>query len=333
MKTGEMPIIVLGAGSWGTALALLLARNRRVVRLWCRNADRARIIDRNRVNARYLPHHPFPENLQVTSDLQQCLSGVQDVLIAVPSFAFAEMLERIKPFATPKLRIAWATKGVTACGKLLNHVVEEKFGQKIPQAILSGPSLALEVADGLPTAVSLASNDKTFAQDLLSYFHQACFRIYLNNDIVGLEVCGAVKNVLAIATGISDGLVLGANARAALITRGLAEMSRLVLALGGQSETVIGLAGLGDLVLTCTDDKSRNRRFGLLLGTGIDQESAKSQIGQVIEGLHNVEQVFQLAKKYHIEMPITHQVFRIIYDGLDPQHAVDELLNRSLKNE
>ncbi len=329
----KTPITVLGAGSWGTALALVLSRNGNETRLWSPEKDHTEEMRREGLNKRYLPEHRFPKTLTIYDDLKESLEGVVDILIVVPSFAFQSVVEQLKPLVREGQRIAWGTKGLSDNGELFNDIIGSLLGPTWPVAVLSGPSLAVEVAAGLPTAVSLASNNKAFANDLITRLHCPHFRVYENKDFVGLELCGAVKNVLAIATGISDGLKLGSNARSALITRGLVEMKRLCLAMGGLQETIMGLAGLGDLVLTCTDNHSRNRRFGLALGSGIGREAAEKQIGQAIEGLYNVKNVYTLSKKHRIDMPITQQVYRIIHDSLDPKKAVQELLERAPKSE
>jgi glycerol-3-phosphate dehydrogenase (NAD(P)+) len=333
MKAKQHPIAVLGAGSWGTALAMLLARNGYDTRLWTRDQLHAKQMHEDGENNRYLPDYPFPKSIHVYHDLAACLEGVTDIFVVVPSYAFRELITKIKPYTNHGTRLVWGTKGLDAQNQLLHEVVEEILQHKLPMAVLSGPSLAGEVAAGLPTAVTVSSNDERFAHDLIAYLHSVHFRVYQNNDMIGVELCGAIKNVLAIASGISDGMQFGSNARSALITRGLAEMSRLCEALGGQKETVMGLAGLGDLVLTSTDNQSRNRRFGMALGTGIDPKTAEQAIGQAVEGFHNSQQVCQLAKKHRIEMPISQQVYRILHDNLDARKAVQELLERAPKTE
>lgn len=332
LMTRDHFITVLGAGSWGTALALVLARNGQEVRLWSREKAHVDAMCKERVNNRYLPNYYFPETLHVSDNLESSLDDVIDILIVVPSFAFQEIVIRIKPYINPNARIAWGTKGLAATGYLLHQVVEMELGH-LTMAAISGPSLAIEVVANLPTAIAIASNKVKFSKDLIKRLHNPCFRVYQNDDMIGMELCGSVKNILAIATGIGDGLELGANARAALITRGLAEMGRLVYAMGGKQETLVGLAGLGDLVLTCTDNQSRNRQFGLALGKGIDPKTAEQAIGQAIEGLYNAAQVYKLAEEHVVEMPITHQVYRILHENLDPRQAVRELLERSPKTE
>lgn len=333
MHEKKHSIAVLGAGSWGTAIARLLARNGYETRLWGKDKDHVQQMREDNENNRYLPDFPFPPQLHVYDDLVACLEGITDIFIVVPSFAFREVVMRIKPYVNHPTRIAWGTKGLDAHNQLLHEVVAEIIQRTLPMAVLSGPSLAREVAAGLPTAVTVASNNNSFAQDLMTYLHSLHFRVYQNKDMIGVELCGAVKNVLAIAAGISDGMQFGANARSALITRGLAEMSRLCQAMGGQRETVMGLAGLGDLVLTSTDNQSRNRRFGMALGTGIDSQTAAQAIGQAVEGCYNSQQLCQLAKKHRIEMPISQQVYRILHENLDARKAVQELLERAPKTE
>lgn len=326
------PVAVLGAGSWGTALSLMLARKNQEVHLWSYKSDHVDEMRADGVNNRYLPNYSFPRTLKVFRHLDAVLQGVTDILITVPSFSFHHLITQIRPLINTRTRIAWGTKGLSKNGRLLHEVVKVELGY-LPMAVISGPSFAREVAADLPTAVSVASNDIIFSKDLIERLHSQSFRVYQNNDMTGVEVCGSVKNILAIATGIGDSLELGANTRAALITRGLKEMGRLVSSLGGKIETLNSLAGLGDLVLTCTDNQSRNRRFGLVLGQGFSKEKAQHTIGQAIEGLYNTDQVHTLAQKYAIEMPITHQIYRILHEDLDPRKAVQRLLKRSPKVE
>lgn len=329
------PIAILGAGSWGTALALYLSRLGQAVRLWTHNSSDIAEMQATRMNSRYLPGFSFPETLQPVANLPEAISGMQDILIAVPSSSFRDLLLKLKPLlpATP-VRFVWVTKGLDQnTGELLHDVAEEVLGKQHAYAVLSGPSFASEVAAGLPTAVVAASHNADFAKDLVNRFNSSVFRVYLSRDVVGVEIGGIVKNVLAIATGISDGLKLGANARSALITRGLAEIIRLGSALGGQSETFIGLTGLGDLVLTCTDNQSRNRRFGLSLTTAKSHQEAEKEIGQVVEGKRNAELVVQLAKQHQVEMPITEAVWAILNGKLTPEAAMQMLLSREPKAE
>lgn len=285
-------------------------------------------------NTRYLPGIAFPENLKASADLAVCLDGVRDILMAVPSHGLRETLAAIKPYLQADSRICWATKGFELnTGKLPHQVVAEELGEDRPVAVLSGPTFAKEVAEGLPTAMTIAASDDDFAQALAAALSDDNFRAYTSNDIAGVEVGGAIKNVLAIGAGMSDGLGFGANARVALITRGLVELTRLGVALGAEQKTMMGLAGMGDLVLTCTDNLSRNRRMGLALASGKTIEEAQEEIQQVVEGVLAAEAVKQVADKLGIEMPICHQVYRILYEGASPREAVDELMRRKLRSE
>ncbi|GAB6044018.1 NAD(P)H-dependent glycerol-3-phosphate dehydrogenase [Endothiovibrio diazotrophicus] len=330
----QTPIAVYGAGSWGTALAVLLARNGRPTRLWGRNPAHVAAMRAERRNARFLPDTPFPDGLELFDDFAEALGEARDVLVAVPSEGFRSTLRQLQPLLPPVGRIAWATKGLEpGSGLLLHEVVREVLGGEVPAAVISGPSFASEVARDLPTAVTVASPDGRFAEELAASLHHGSFRAYTHTDLVGVELGGSVKNVLAIAAGISDGLGFGANARAALITRGLAEMMRLGLAMGGRSETFMGLAGLGDLVLTCTDDQSRNRRMGLLLASGKSLQGALEEIGQVVEGVVTAREVARRAARYGVEMPIVEQVRRVVDEGLAPLDAVRNLLARDQKPE
>jgi len=328
------PIAVLGAGSWGTALALYLSRRGQAVRLWTIETDHAGIMQKERTNNRYMPGFEFPPSLIPQPDLAETLHQVNDILIAVPSVGFRDTLLLLKPLIHASTRILWVTKGLNdETGQLLHEVAAEILGTQRSYAVLAGPSFAREVAAGLPTAVTIASNDETFTKDLITRFNSPIFRVYFSQDIVGVEVGSVVKNVLAIATGISDGMGFGANARCALITRGLSEMQRLGSALGAHPETFMGLAGVGDLVLTCTDDQSRNRRFGLALGRGEKKQEAANAIDQVIEGKRNAELVIQLARTHHIDMPICEMVWNVVDEKLTPQKAVENLLSRETGNE
>ena len=327
-------ISILGAGSWGTALAILLARNGNSVLLWGHHPDEMRQLQRERSNRRYLPGIPFPENLAITDDMAMAAQSSKLLLIAVPSHAFRQVLEAIKPWQTAETCIAWATKGLELdTGRPLHRVVADVLGEKTPAAVLSGPTFAGEVAAGQPTAITVASKSVELAGELVAMLHNPCFRAYTSPDVTGVELGGAIKNVLAIAAGIADGLGYGANARAALITRGLAEMMRLGTALGGRPDTLMGLSGVGDLILTCTDNQSRNRRFGLGLGQGRNRETVIAEIGQEIEGIPTAEIVYQLARRNGIEMPITEQIHRILQEGLSPAEAVNNLLVRNPKPE
>jgi len=324
------PIAVVGAGSWGTALALLLARNGNQVQLWGNESDEILLLKNQRENKKYLPGFLFPDNLHVCDTLSECLKGVQDILLVVPSFAFKSVLQDIQSELGDQVRIVWGTKGLGSDqGRLLHELVADVFSPNTPAAVLSGPSFAAEVAAQKPTAVSLAGNSEDFLEDLLNRFHCRDFRVYINADMIGVQLCSVLKNVLAIAVGIVDGMQLGANTRCALITRGLAEMSRLCAAMGGRKETLLSLAGVGDVILTCTDDQSRNRRFGLAVGRGQSIEAAMQSIGQAVEGKHNVTQVYQLAQRLSVDMPITEHVYQILERGAIPAEVIEALLERA----
>lgn len=327
-------IAVLGAGSWGTALAILLARNGTPTLLWARDAAQAGRMAVERRNTRYLPDAAFPAALEVSADLDQVLGGADDLLLAVPSHSFRTTLQAIAPHVMPGTRLAWATKGLEqGSHKLLHQVAVEELGADIAPAVISGPTFAREVAAGLPTAVTVAARNPGVARFFAARLHDSTFRAYTSDDVIGVELGGAVKNVLAIAAGIADGMGMGANTRAALITRGLAEMMRLGVALGGRPETFMGLAGLGDLVLTCTDDQSRNRRLGLALGRGTPLAQAQQEIQQVVEGAQTAAEVWALADALGVEMPITEQVWRVVHQGQAVGAAVQALLARDQKDE
>ncbi|MEY6432717.1 NAD(P)H-dependent glycerol-3-phosphate dehydrogenase [Thioalkalicoccus limnaeus] len=333
MASAPRTIAVLGPGSWGTALAIQLCRNDQHVRLWGNDPDQIEALCRDRENKRFLPGVPLPEPLLPVVDLDEALAGIVAVLVVVPSHAFAEVAAELATRLPDDLGIAWATKGFAPDGdRLLHQVAAERLGER-PMAVVSGPSFAAEVARGLPTAVTVAANTPAFAQHIAALLHSERFRAYTHDDLVGVEVGGAAKNVLAIATGIADGLGFGANTRAALITRGLAELIRLGVALGGRRETFMGLAGLGDLVLTCTDDQSRNRRMGLALAKGRGIDEVKREIGQEVEGILTARSVHAAAQRLGIEMPISEQVYRVLYQGVTPQQATDALLERDLRAE
>jgi glycerol-3-phosphate dehydrogenase (NAD(P)+) len=327
-------ISVLGSGSWGTALAILAARNGCKTLLWGHNSEQIRRLQYDSENQHYLPGFKFPDSLHATADLAEVTAFSQTLLIAVPSHAFKETLLKLKPLVTEQVKIAWATKGFDPTdGLLLHQIVAEVFSSHIPTAVLSGPTFAKEVAANLPTAMTIASTDSQFASELAALFSSNRFRSYTSTDMIGVQVGGAIKNVLAIAAGIADGLGFGANTRAALITRGLTEIMRLGIHLGGKPETFMGLAGLGDLILTCTDNQSRNRRLGLALGQGKSQQQAAQEIGQEIEGVSAAKETYLLARKYQIEMPITEQTYKVLYENLNPLVAVQNLLTREQKTE
>lgn len=324
-------IAILGAGSWGTAVAIHLANAGHRVMLWGHSSQHVSDMINDRCNTRYLPDTPFPPSLNPEASLAACLNQAEHLIIAVPSHAFANLLTQIP---TPPKELAWLTKGIDpVTHDLLSQLVAEKWGEALPVAVISGPSFAREVAQSLPTAMVIASNNPAFLKTMRTILHDKNMRIYLSDDLVGVQLCGAVKNVLAIACGVSDGLNYGANAKAALITRGLAEMSRLGLHMNAQTETFMGLAGVGDLVLTCTDDQSRNRRFGLQLGRGLSVLDAEKHIGQVVEGKYNAAQVCALASRHGVEMPICNIVNDLLLDKISAKQAVINLMKRPPRDE
>ena len=334
MSATLRPVAVLGAGSWGTALAIQFARNGRSVRLWGR--DRARLAEmaQTRCNRRYLPSAPFPPALEVQADLPLALADTQDVLVAVPSTALRAALLALAPHLHAATHVAWATKGFEQDTLQLPHqVAREVLGAERRVAVLSGPTFAREVGAGLPTAMTVASPDAAYAQTLARELSSANFRAYSSSDIMGVEIGGAVKNALAVGAGLSDGLGFGANTRVALITRGLREMTRLGVQLGAARDTFMGLAGLGDLVLTCTDDQSRNRRFGLLLAAGRSAEVALSEIGQAVEGYGAARAIHAVAARAGVEMPLCAMVYRVLYERLPAHSAVQALMSRPIRAE
>ena len=335
MTTSQTPITVLGAGSYGTALAMTFSRNGSPTYLWGHNPAHIAQMQRERQNYRFLPDVIFPEELHLESNLAQAMEYSQDILIVVPSHAFGEILIKIKPHLKAHHRLIWATKGLERnTGRLLQTVVEEQLGTQYPLAVLSGPTFAKELAQGLPTAITLASNNEQFAREFQSRIHcSKHFRVYINSDMIGVQLGGAIKNVIAIGAGISDGMGFGANARTALITRGIAEISRLGTSLGANPNTFMGMSGLGDLVLTCTDNQSRNRRFGLMLGEGLDAKTAMENIGQVVEGFYNTKEAYLLAQRQGVEMPITEQIYQMLFCGKSAQDVAISLLGRECKGE
>lgn len=329
----QASILVIGAGSWGTALALVLARNGHTTYLWDAFPEHVENLIRDRANNFHLPGHTFPETLQVVRSFSPLPEELLHVLIAVPCEGLREVLLKFQTLASQELKYCLACKGLEPHTLSLNHTVVEEILPGSSLAILSGPSFAKEVAESLPTAVTIASSDETTATEFSDLFHSDVFRTYTHDDVIGVQIGGAIKNVMAIAAGIADGLQFGANTRAALITRGLSEIMRLGLAMGGRADTFMGLAGLGDLVLTCTDDLSRNRRFGLALASGVSAEEAKKEIGQAVEGLRTARVVCELAEKHHVDMPISRQVLGVIDGNISPRDAVVALLSRERKSE
>ncbi|HEX5313851.1 MAG TPA: NAD(P)H-dependent glycerol-3-phosphate dehydrogenase [Gammaproteobacteria bacterium] len=324
-------ITVLGAGAWGSALAVHLARSGQAVRLWAHRAEQAAELAGARENCRRLPGVPFPDSLVVKGDFPAALAGADYALVAVPSQAFAQTLVGLSASILP---VFWATKGLDpASGRPLHEKAREILGAERGLGVLSGPSFAAEVARGLPTAVTVAATDGRLARRFAALLHGPSFRAYVSTDLTGVELGGAAKNVIAIAAGISDGLGFGANARAGLITRGLAEILRLGRALGARSRTLTGLSGLGDLVLTATDDQSRNRRFGLALGRGTNAAAAEAEIGAAIEGIPTARALTRLARELGVEMPIGEEIRAILDGARSPRAAVEALMSRRMKSE
>ncbi len=317
------PIAILGAGSWGTALALYLARRGQHVRLWSVIPEEIVALKADRANQRFLPGFDFPDTIEPTDQLAQAIDGVDDIIMAVPSVGFKDTLQLLKPIKQAQQAIVCVSKGLdTNNGQLPNEMMADVFGDEAPFAVLSGPSFAKEVAAGLPTAVVIASHQPALVTRLRARFDSEIFRTYGSDDVVGVEIGGVVKNVYAIATGICDGLHLGANTRSAIITHGLAEMIQLGMALGGQLATFTGLSGVGDLMLTTCDNQSRNRRLGLALGHGHDLKEAERDIGQVVEGKRNAELVLMIAKRLQVHMPICQIVCDLLQGKGDAKTAV-----------
>lgn len=327
-----MRIAVLGAGAWGTALAIAFSRHHQTA-LWVRNPEQAAAMRSTRANARYLPGFSLPDALQVETDFIAVAKASELNILATPLAGLRETLRHLRSTA-PATPVIWVCKGLESGSQRLPHqIVAEELGERLPCGALTGPSFAEEVAQGLPTAITLASADGAFADAMALTLHSSRLRIYANHDVVGAEVGGAVKNVMAIAAGISDGMGFGLNARAALITRGLAEITRLGLALGGKRETFMGLAGMGDLILTCTGDLSRNRRVGLSLAKGLSLEQILKELGHTAEGVSSAREIAVLAQRLDIDMPITHAVKGVLQDGVPVSEAVAQLLGRDPKLE
>lgn len=328
-------VAVFGAGSFGTALAVHLAQHDIGTTLWGRDGERMAAMAEAGENEAYLPGSKFPPGLRCEADLAAAVAAGEHLLLAVPSHALRELLERVAPLLRPEQGVILACKGLEAETCLLPSQVAEAVlgagGHRL--AVLSGPTFAREIGQGLPTAVTVASADEAFATEVVDAFHFGGFRAYWSHDVIGVELGGAVKNVIAIAVGVADGLGLGANTRAAMITRGLAEIMRLGEAMGGHSETFMGLAGMGDLVLTCTDDQSRNRRMGLALARGLTVAEARAEIRQVVEGVRVAPVVLRLAQQRGVDMPITEQVVAILEGRTTPLDAVRSLATRPARAE
>ena len=326
-----MNIAILGAGAWGTALAIVLSA-RHTVTLWARDAEQARALERSRRNERYLPDVSLPESVRVSASLDRSLESATLALVATPTAGLRETLRALRR-AGRGVPVLWVCKGFERSSARLPHEIAEAELGDTRCGALSGPSFALEVAQGRPTALTLASRDAEFARAMALELHQSTLRVYFSNDLPGVDIGGGGMIVIAIATGICDGLALGLNARAALITRGLAEITRLGVALGGRRETFMGLAGAGDLILTCTGNLSRNRQVGQLLAEGHPIEDILSKLGHVAEGVYSAREISRIADERSIDMPINKAVFEVLYKGLGPQEAVQSLLGRDPKEE
>jgi len=335
MTTGATPsVAVLGAGSWGTALAALISRHGHPTVLWGRDPAMIAALNERHENPRYLPGIILPDTLRATTDMAVAMRDAELVLVVVPSHAFGETLRALAPYHRPGIGVAWATKGFEpGSGRFLHEVAIEVLGEDVPLAVVTGPSFAKEVAVGLPTALTVHGSVPVFAQQVADALHGPAFRAYTGEDMLGAELGGAMKNVLAVATGVADGMQLGLNARAGMITRGLNEMLRLNAAIGGKAETLMGLAGLGDLVLTCTGDLSRNRRLGLALGRGQTLQDAVREIGQVVESVQTADEVMRQAERHGIELPISSAVRAVLHGEITPADGLRQLLAREQKPE
>lgn len=332
--TATTTVTVLGSGSWGTALAAQMARQGHDTLIWGRDPAQIEAINARHENPRYLPGVALPLNLRATLDFEAAVAAASMLLVVTPSHAFTETVRRLAPLRPAGCGVAWASKGFEpGTGRFLHEVAGELLGHEVPLAIVTGPSFAKEVAQGLPTAVTVHSDDDGFAQAVADVLHSPTFRAYTGSDMLGAELGGAMKNVLAVATGVADGMGLGLNARAGLITRGMNEMLRLGAALGARPETLMGLAGVGDLVLTCTGDLSRNRRLGLALGRGQTIAEAVAAIGQVVESMQTADEVMRQAEAHGIDLPISQQVQRVLHGEITPAEGLKELLAREQKPE
>ena len=333
--TDEKPILVIGAGSWGTAVAIHLARIGHHVLLWGRSAEHVLEMQEQKSNPRYLPDCPFPGGLSAVHDLTEAVRDCKAVFCMTPSKAFSEILHTIQSYYPHNVPFIWGAKGFAPTDKGLHflHEVVKKVLGNIPSAVLSGPTFAIEVARQMPTALVLASETKEIAAQLQLLMHSTHFRVYTSTDLVGVQLCGGSKNIFSVAAGIADGMELGANTRSALITRSMVEVQRVAKVVGCQQETMMGLSGMGDLILTCTSDLSRNRRFGLALGAGASLEQAQKDIGQVVESMHNVGYVLQLAKEHALDLPIAQEVYKVLTGKESPDAALHALLTRAPKAE
>lgn len=324
---------VIGAGSWGSALAILLNENGNDVTLWTHRESEAEKIRTSHEHTSKLPGVKIPESIQVTSDMKEAVAGKEVLVLVVPSACVRETCEKLQPVVEKGTIIVSASKGIEESTlKTMTDIVEEVVPQA-ETAVLSGPSHAEEVAKGLPTTCVIGARSEKTARFLQNLFMSPCFRVYISSDMLGIELGGALKNVIALAAGIADGMGYGDNAKAALITRGIVEISRLGTKMGGKLETFSGLTGIGDLIVTCASMHSRNRRAGILLGKGYTMEEAMKEVNMVVEGVYSAKAALLLAKKYDTELPIIEQVNRILFDGKDPKEAVSNLMLRDTKLE
>tara|TARA_Y100001936_G_C16093985_1_gene689762 strand:+ start:789 stop:1793 length:1005 start_codon:yes stop_codon:yes gene_type:complete len=330
-----MKIAILGAGAWGTALAINLSKNsnsRHEIVLWTKDSNHCDDLIQERVNREFLPNFLIPDSIKITSDLNFVVKA-DLALIVIPTVGLRETLRAIISCGKA-IPIIWGGKGFEAgSAKLPNQIAQEEYEGVAPYGVLSGPSFAHEVAKGLPVALTLASRNNKFSKYIAAEIHNSRFRVYSSSDIIGVETCGAIKNVITIAAGISDGMGLGSNARAALITRGLAEISRLGVKLGGKIETFMGLTGVGDLILTCTGDLSRNRKVGLSLAAGKSLKDTLKELGHVAEGVYTARSVLKLSQELGVDMPITQAVCSILDNKIPAKEALEILLNREQKTE
>jgi glycerol-3-phosphate dehydrogenase (NAD(P)+) len=332
----KAPIAIVGAGGWGTALATTMARDERDVRIWAYEPYLVETLIATRENPLYLPGVRVPETVHISNNMRDVLAGARVAIIAVPSHVYRQVLLQMLPLIGTDVVFVSAAKGIEndtlmRMSQVIADVTRERFVPKI--GVISGPTFALEVAQGEPTALVVASPDEELRLFLQSELSAPRFRLYTNADLIGVEIAAAVKNIIAIAAGVVEGLGLGSNATAALITRGLAEITRLAVACGGKRETLSGLAGLGDLVLTAYGNLSRNRRVGIALGQGKHIDEVLSHMRMVAEGVKTAKSTVALARKYKVEMPITEKMYSVLYEGLAPQDAINDLMDRRLKEE
>ncbi len=332
-------VAVIGAGSWGTAIALVLAGKGLDVSLWVYDTQEIPEMERNRENKMFLPGYKLPDNISITHDYSKAVEGTMDICMVVPSHGFRKVFEALAHYIPSGANIISAVKGIEIDSlKTMTQVIEEIRSEQHSEkffniAVLSGPSFAKEVAEGIPTAITMGCQNLEIAKHLQDLFFTEKFRVYASKDVIGLEICAALKNVIAIAAGVCDGLGYGLNTRAALITRGLVEMTRIGKQLGADPQTFSGMGGLGDLVLTCTGDLSRNRTVGLKLGQGKKMDDILSEMNMVAEGVKTTQSCYNLAKKYNVEMPILEQIYKIIYENKACDTAVKDLLSRESKVE